>query len=197
MSIASDTQRIKSAKAAIQAAIEGKGVTVPDGILLDGMAALIEAIEAGGSIGEETLWNGGKYTLGSFILSEETTSEYIIATASDEGMRGLLNDGEALSESDVHGSINLLVIRRPTTTFKGSSYPSFLLASLMLVTHFGDGGGVCRASIYSDTYGTSRCSNSNSIGANVMYNKIYMAFTNSYKGSPDFEYLWLAWRGVK
>lgn len=48
MSIASDTQRIKSAKAAIQAAIEGKGVTVPDGTLLDGMAELIAGIEAGG-----------------------------------------------------------------------------------------------------------------------------------------------------
>lgn len=48
MSIASDTERIKSAKAAIQAAIEGKGVAVPAGTLLDGMAELIEAIEAGG-----------------------------------------------------------------------------------------------------------------------------------------------------
>ena len=36
------------AKAAIQTAIEGKGVTVPSGTLLDGMAALIESIEAGG-----------------------------------------------------------------------------------------------------------------------------------------------------
>lgn len=32
----------------IVAAVEGKGVTVPDGTLLDGMAALIESIEAGG-----------------------------------------------------------------------------------------------------------------------------------------------------
>ena len=34
--------------ASIVAAVEGKGVTVPSGTLLDGMAALIEAIEAGG-----------------------------------------------------------------------------------------------------------------------------------------------------
>lgn len=39
---------IASAKAAIKAAIEGKGVTVPDATMLDGMAALIEGIEAGG-----------------------------------------------------------------------------------------------------------------------------------------------------
>lgn len=50
MSIASDVTRIESAKAAIKAAIEGKGVTVPDATLLDGMAALIESIETGGSI---------------------------------------------------------------------------------------------------------------------------------------------------
>lgn len=50
MSIASDVTRIESAKAAIKAAIEDKGVTVPDATLLDGMAALIESIEAGGSI---------------------------------------------------------------------------------------------------------------------------------------------------
>lgn len=42
---------------AIVAAIEGKGVTVPDGTLLDGMAALIESIEAGG---------GAKIATGSF-----------------------------------------------------------------------------------------------------------------------------------
>ena len=48
MSIQTDLTRIKNAKAAIKAAIEGKGVTVPEATLLDGMAALIESIEAGG-----------------------------------------------------------------------------------------------------------------------------------------------------
>lgn len=50
MSIASDVTRIESAKAAIKAAIEDKGVIVPDATLLDDMAALIESIETGGSI---------------------------------------------------------------------------------------------------------------------------------------------------
>lgn len=48
MSIQTELARLTNAKAAIQAAIEGKGVTVPSGTLLDGMAALIESIEAGG-----------------------------------------------------------------------------------------------------------------------------------------------------
>lgn len=49
MSIQTELTRITNAKSSIVAAIEGKGVTVPDGTLLDGMAALIESIEAGGS----------------------------------------------------------------------------------------------------------------------------------------------------
>ena len=48
MIIQTELTRITNAKASIKAAIEGKGVTVPDATLLDGMAALIESIEAGG-----------------------------------------------------------------------------------------------------------------------------------------------------
>ena len=48
MSIQTELTRITNAKTAIKTAIEGKGVTVPDGTLLDGMASLIESIEAGG-----------------------------------------------------------------------------------------------------------------------------------------------------
>ena len=58
MSIQTELTRLTNAKAAIKAAIEGKGVTVPDGTLLDGMAALIEAIEAGG---------GGRFDLSNFL----------------------------------------------------------------------------------------------------------------------------------
>ena len=48
MSIQTELTRLTNAKAAIQTAIEGKGVTVPSGTLLDGMASLIESIETGG-----------------------------------------------------------------------------------------------------------------------------------------------------
>lgn len=50
MSIQTELARLTNAKTAIQTAIEGKGVTVPSGTLLDGMAALIESIEAGGGV---------------------------------------------------------------------------------------------------------------------------------------------------
>ena len=66
MSVQSELTRLETAKAAIKAAIEGKGVTVPDTTLLDGMAALIESIEAGG---------GAMYT-GS-ITPSETREAYL------------------------------------------------------------------------------------------------------------------------
>lgn len=47
MSIQTELARIKNAKYAIKTAIEGKGVTVPDSTMLDGMASLIESIESG------------------------------------------------------------------------------------------------------------------------------------------------------
>lgn len=67
MSIQSELTRLTNAKAAIQTAIEGKGVTVPSGTLLDGMAALIEGIEAGGA----------KIATGSFTPAENC-NHYVI-----------------------------------------------------------------------------------------------------------------------
>lgn len=64
MSIQTELTRITNAKAAIKAAVEGKGVTVPAGTLLDGMAALIESIEAGGG--------GFVYTSGTLVFSSST-----------------------------------------------------------------------------------------------------------------------------
>ena len=75
MSIQTELTRITNAKAAIKTAIEGKGVTVPDGTLLDGMAALIESIQAGG--GEETLF-GTYFETGSIIPASDITTDYRI-----------------------------------------------------------------------------------------------------------------------
>lgn len=52
--------------ASIVAAVEGKGVTVPDGTLLDGMAALIDSIEAGGG--------GYEVSFGIINLAEDSTT---------------------------------------------------------------------------------------------------------------------------
>ena len=75
MSIQTEITRIESAKTAIATAIEGKGVTVPDGTLLDGMAVLIDSIEAGG--GAENLF-GTYFETGSIIPASDITSNYTI-----------------------------------------------------------------------------------------------------------------------
>ena len=67
MSIQTELTRITNAKAAIKTAIEGKGVTVPDGTLLDGMASLIESIAAGG---------GGVITA-TFTVAADSSSVYL------------------------------------------------------------------------------------------------------------------------
>lgn len=66
MSIQSELTRLTNAKAAIKTAIEGKGVTVPDATLLDGMAALIESIEAGGG--------GYEVSVGLITPTEDSTT---------------------------------------------------------------------------------------------------------------------------
>ena len=69
MSIQTELTRITNAKTAIKTAIEDKGVTVPGGTLLDGMAALIKSIEAGG---------GAEIATGSFTnISQENYSTEI------------------------------------------------------------------------------------------------------------------------
>ena len=75
MSVQSEITRIESAKTAIATAIEGKGVTVPDGTKLDGMAPLIESIETGG--GAENLF-GTYFETGSIIPASDITSDYTI-----------------------------------------------------------------------------------------------------------------------
>ena len=71
MSIQTELTRLTNAKAAIKAAIEGKGVTVPDATLLDGMAALIESIEGGGG---DVLINGKRCLFGTATSSNGSSS---------------------------------------------------------------------------------------------------------------------------
>lgn len=73
MSIQTELTRITNAKAAIKTAIEGKGVTVPDGTLLDGMAALIESIKAGGGGGSSWTDNYSVFATGTFTPTERVT----------------------------------------------------------------------------------------------------------------------------
>ena len=66
MSIQGEIDRIAGAKTSIATAIEGKGVTVPEGTKLDGMAALIESVEAGG-VGVQSDWNQNDETAPDYV----------------------------------------------------------------------------------------------------------------------------------
>ena len=70
MSIQTELTRIKNAKAAIKAYIEGKGLTVPDATLLDGMALMLESIEAGSG--------NGNFATGTFTTTDDITSNVVI-----------------------------------------------------------------------------------------------------------------------
>lgn len=80
MSIQTELTRITNAKAAIKAAVEGKGVTVPDGTLLDGMAALIESIEAGGGNFDFSALNGATAAVsGTFTPASDSSYLWVNA----------------------------------------------------------------------------------------------------------------------
>ncbi len=98
MSVQSEITRLETAKAAIKTAIEGKGVTVPDATMLDGMSELIDAIEAGADTSVEdaiiTRTISGEYTnnrvtkVGNrafFWCTKLTAVSFPLATSIDNG----------------------------------------------------------------------------------------------------------------
>ena len=123
MSIQTELSRIINAKAAIKAAIEGKGVTVPDATLLDGMAALIESIEAGGG-------GGFQVALGTFTPAE-TKSLNTIPPPSIEHNAGFTPDAFIfyLASTGTHG---IIAISAKATVLWGAesinSYNCYVMA---------------------------------------------------------------------
>lgn len=71
MSVQTQIDRISGAVSAALAALAEKGVTVPAGTKVDGLAALIAAIEAGGGSG------GGNISWGTFTLTSDT-KDYVV-----------------------------------------------------------------------------------------------------------------------
>ena len=71
--------RLANTKTAIATAIAGKGVTVPDGTLLDGMAPLIESIEAGG-VGVQSDWNQNDETAADYVKNRPFYSGNLVET---------------------------------------------------------------------------------------------------------------------
>lgn len=121
MSIQTELTRLTNAKAAIKAAIEGKGVTVPDATLLDGMAALITSIQAGGGVGVVT---------GSFTQAETFniySKVFSIDTGATDVQQGIVYLRDAISTGTNGYRIIFVVItpdysycQRGSSTMKGT-----------------------------------------------------------------------------
>ena len=111
MSIQTELTRITNAKAAIKTAIEGKGVTVPAGTLLDGMASLIESIEAGGG--------GVRVEQGSVTFAEAQTSYTFVEDNPDIFIAYVEDDSKP-----VYSSSQYVWMMIQDTRPSGSSYVS-------------------------------------------------------------------------
>ena len=105
MSIQSELTRLTNAKAAIKTAIEGKGVTVPDTTLLDGMAALIEA---SGISFSDFKYNFSKVYYGDITFDREASlSSYPI-----------IIDAPGIKE-DLHGA-QIIIVTSDDTAYSTS-----------------------------------------------------------------------------
>lgn len=76
MSIQAELARIKGAKANLQSWVEGNGVTVPDGTLIDGLVELAKTVEAGGSGGMKvevfSITPADQMSAGTYEIGETT-----------------------------------------------------------------------------------------------------------------------------
>ena len=128
MSVQSEITRLASAKTAIATAIEGKGVTVPDGTLLDGIAPLIESIETGGGASLDiitaTLLPSAVVDGQAIIITPTTPGKIILsyATPSDPVSGDIWvhivdNEGYTLS---VDGAVGIRITPGAVMQFNGS-----------------------------------------------------------------------------
>lgn len=119
MSVQSEITRLANAKTALATAIEGKGVTVPEGTKLDGMAALVEAIEAGGGGGTNIDWRGFPVLTGTFTPSQDISSDFTISFQDGERLRYKTKNGS-------HGMWKPMFLLFPDTQFVSSKTQGYI-----------------------------------------------------------------------
>ena len=179
MSIQTELTRITNAKAAIKAAVEGKGVTVPDGTLLDGMASLIESIEAGG--GEETLF-GTYFETGSIIPASDITTDYTIQFqrnfTSIVGNTNIPHYIFALWCSIPPGSTSVAI---PNNSW-----------AWVFTGRRKKGVGISYGQYLSNSGSVSNATSSGAIGSNSYSNHFTLYCTTSKKLAAGYVYNWIA-----
>ena len=149
MSIQTELTRLANAKAAIQTAIEGKGVTVPSGTLLDGMASLIESIEAGGEyIVEE----------GQFVPTENVTTYgsiehslgvvpffYVIFLSESSSMNTTVSNSTIMLKCNYIGGSSYVVAKHKSSGSYGATFEHYPVTSATAATEkyiYADGGTI-------------------------------------------------------
>ena len=154
MSIATEITRLQNAKAAIKTAIEGKGVTVPDATLMDGMAALIDAIEAGGGGGTPADYRGFPIATGTFTTASDIKTSYKLEFPEGNRLRVKTNNGY------INRPFFLLYLANPSTVGSSTPYINFVSAP-----NFGDEYSVMNVYAYINAYAVDASSWSSSFMA--------------------------------
>ena len=121
MNIQTELTRITNAKAAVKAAIEGKGVTVPDGTLLDGMAPLIESIEAGG-VGVQPDWNQNDSTQPDYIKNRPFYTGDPVETVLVEESTVSFTAENGMSEGELKSTFSATVGETYKVYWDGAAY---------------------------------------------------------------------------
>ena len=165
MSVQSEIARLQNAKAAIKAAIEGKGVTVPDATMLDGMASLIESIEAGGE-------RDVKIAYGTFKPTEQLDVTHPNYYTIEHGL----------------GVVPTIVV-----VAQNHNYPTLNLVSLITVKPFSANTNIRAFSYYGDTnsFYKAFCSNPDSKHDNNVIRIGCLGMGNTCKLSTN-GYIWVA-----
>ena len=122
--------------ASIVAAIEGKGVTVPDGAKIDDLAALIESIQTGGAAVEQISFtiqqnDGGEITdRGSFTVNSGTTWAAWIGGSYtfDDGLVLIVSGGQVVhSEGTYQLQYNGTAVSSSDAIISGATYTLYNL----------------------------------------------------------------------
>lgn len=161
MSIQTELTRITNAKAAIKTAIEGKGVTVPDGTLLDGMAALIESIEAGG---------GGAGELFHTEITPATSGEVLTLEVGEKGERIAAMIVSAKVNSVFESNKNYAIMRIGTINIRGIKRDP----SVSNIIDYRDGNSTMKEDRSSAQYNNSTPSGDRAYSAYNFWNSEYV-----------------------
>ena len=136
MSVQSEIDRIAGAKSDISTAITNKGVTVPSGTKLDGMAALINSIESGGGGG------GGVETCTFYINLGDSGTVYATVYENGEIITRTFNfSSEITIQNLVRNSCLALYtrIRFPAEEYSETVTVLLRYSSIRIFTLSGDG----------------------------------------------------------